>query len=486
MTSDSVASIITDNEGYIWTATANSLTKINPNTVEVVQNYSEENGLPSHEFMRNAIFKDNGGTLYIGSTKGLISFKPGSIKQGATLSPAIVTDVFVFNEKVMQSNAPQIDKGHIAHYLFSHTDSMISFDFTTINFQQRRTNTFAYMLENFDGDWITHPGQTRATYTNLDAGDYVFKVTSADEKGKKHKQVAHLSISITPPLSQTWWAYTLYWLLALTGAAFAIRFYVLKINQRKLNELVEIRTQELQQANRAKTDFLANMSHELRTPLNAIIGFSKHLTRKIGDNDDEKIKLALESIHRNGIHLLNIINDILDIAKIETGKLEMSIMECNLVLIIEQLVNDLKPKASEKNLLIIAPQQYSVKSIYADPVRLKQILHNLLSNAIKYTEKGQINVKIARHTEKEVEYCRIEIHDTGIGIKKEDQSKLFKRFEQFDSTTKHHKGFGTGLGLALVHSFCQAHHGWVEFESQYGKGSTFTAVLPICERQEQL
>ncbi len=231
----------------------------------------------------------------------------------------------------------------------------------------------------------------------------------------------------------------------------------------------------LERANKMKSEFLANMSHELRTPLNAIIGFAEVLRDKIaGDLNEEQMDFV-NDIHSSGRHLLQMINDILDLSKIEAGKMELQYEVFLVPEAIEDVYTILKGLASKKHLELKTDVLTDVKSIEADRVKFKQILYNLLSNAIKFTPE---NGKIILEAGIVDDMLQVSVSDTGIGMKSEDQEKVFKEFWQADSSFAR-KYEGTGLGLALTKRIVEMHGGKIWFESQYGKGSIFYFALPV-------
>ncbi|KKO18209.1 MAG: response regulator [Candidatus Brocadia sp.] len=231
----------------------------------------------------------------------------------------------------------------------------------------------------------------------------------------------------------------------------------------------------LERANRMKSEFLANMSHELRTPLNAIIGFAEVLRDKIAGDLNEEQADFVNDIHSSGSHLLQMINDILDLSKIEAGKMELQYGVFPVSEAIEEVYTIIKGLASKKHLELKTVILTDVKSIEADRVKFKQVLYNLLSNAIKFTPE---NGKIVLEAGVMEEMLQLSVSDTGIGMKSEDQQKVFKEFWQADSSFAR-KYEGTGLGLALTKRIIEMHGGKIWFESEYGKGSVFYFTLPI-------
>lgn len=231
----------------------------------------------------------------------------------------------------------------------------------------------------------------------------------------------------------------------------------------------------LERANKMKSEFLANMSHELRTPLNAIIGFAEVLRDKIaGDLNEEQMDFV-NDIHSSGCHLLQMINDILDLSKIEAGKMELQYEVFLVPEAIEDVYTILKGLASKKHLELKTMVPTDVKSIEADRVKFKQVLYNLLSNAIKFTpENGKITLEAGIVNT----MLQISVSDTGIGMKSENREKVFKEFWQADSSFAR-KYEGTGLGLALTKRIVEMHGGKIWFESEYGKGSIFYFTLPL-------
>lgn len=242
--------------------------------------------------------------------------------------------------------------------------------------------------------------------------------------------------------------------------------------------LAEIQNKKVEAANKAKSEFLANMSHELRTPLNAIIGFSEVLRDKLcGDLNDEQMEFSMD-IHSSGQHLLQMINDILDLSKIESGKLELKYEEFEIGGAVDAVLITLKGIASKKSLAIETTLHNPAARLFADPVKFKQILYNLFSNAIKFTpENGKITIHTAAIKE-EKDCIEVEVTDTGIGIAPEDYPKIFVEFSQVDSSHSR-KYEGTGLGLALTKKLVELHGGKIGFESRVGIGSTFRFTLPV-------
>ena len=243
-------------------------------------------------------------------------------------------------------------------------------------------------------------------------------------------------------------------------------------------EILQINRQ-LEQSNRYKSEFLANMSHELRTPLNAVLGFSEILLDTTMNLTSGERTEFLRNIHSSGQHLLGLINDILDLAKIEAGKMELKAEEMPVAEALQEVTSILEPMARQQGLQLTMIGLSDVGAIKADRSKFKQVLYNLLSNAVKFTPPpGQITLTVKDSPE----HLMVSVHDTGIGMKEEDLPKLFREFEQIDgSYTRRYQG--TGLGLALCRRFVEMHGGRIWAESQFGKGSTFTFTIPRDPRQ---
>jgi len=243
-----------------------------------------------------------------------------------------------------------------------------------------------------------------------------------------------------------------------------------------LASITDISDRKAQEANRLKSEFLANMSHELRTPLNAILGFSElMIDKKIGDLNAKQLDY-LNDIHASGLHLLNLINNVLDLSKIEVGKVELRLEDFDLSDTVDQLVKTLVPIAVKKGITITQLLTPEVPSICLDRSKFKQVLYNLLSNAIKFNNPGGT---VAIESSKDgLNSFKIAVTDTGIGIAEKDQKNIFVPFLQVDtSLTRRHEG--SGLGLALTKEIVELHMGKIEVKSAVDAGTTFTVTLPI-------
>jgi len=250
--------------------------------------------------------------------------------------------------------------------------------------------------------------------------------------------------------------------------------------RKQIERALQEKNAELEQANKAKDSFLASMSHELRTPLNGIIGFAEFLADGKPGLINDKQKEYLEDILNSGRHLLHLINDILDIVKIQAGKLELNPEPFRLGDVIREVCAGVRPIAQNKRIQVGVEISDGLDAVTLDEQRFKQILYNLLSNALKFTDDGgevEIRAEFA-----ETHSFRLSVRDTGIGIKPADIGRLFREFEQLETGTARRFG-GTGLGLALTRSIVEMQGGTIKVESQVGIGSTFTVILPLVTQE---
>jgi signal transduction histidine kinase/HAMP domain-containing protein len=254
---------------------------------------------------------------------------------------------------------------------------------------------------------------------------------------------------------------------------------VIAIHNARLFLEIEVKGRELQTANKHKSEFLANMSHELRTPLNAILGYTELIIDNIYGDVPDKIKDVLERVEKNGRHLLNLINDVLDLSKIEAGGLTLSLKDYSMKDVIQTVFTSVEALAAEKNLDLKMEVSEDLKTGKGDEQRIAQVILNLIGNAIKFTEQGTIVVKANVSNESFL----ISVSDTGPGLSETDQKDIFDEFRQVDSSSTRAKG-GTGLGLSISKKIAEMHGGRIWVDSVLGKGSTFSFTLPIrVERQ---
>lgn len=474
-------SIIEDDYGNLWLGTNNGLIKFNPAT-QVVRSYNRSDGLQGLEFRAGAALKDQNGTLYMGHDKGLLVFHPDSIRDNLSPLPIRIVDLKIVNKSVGILAADSILKQSITETKeieLSYKQSVITIDFVGINYSNPSGNTYAYKLDDFENEWNDVGNQRNATYTNLPAGTYTFKVKARRADGLWNEG-ASLIIHVLPPWWGTWWfrlaILTTFVIVLYTG--YWVRTRSVRNKNQLLEKLVIIRTTELEQSKRqaeaasaAKSEFLANMSHELRTPLNGVIGFTDLLTKTpLNDTQQQYLSTVSQSAHA----LLNLVNDVLDFSKIEAGKLDLSIEKTDLFELGGEIVDLIKFQAQKKDLEVLLNIEPTLpRFIWVDEVRLRQVVVNLIGNSVKFTEQGEIELKIKALKETPHETIfRFSVRDTGMGIAPENQEKIFEIFSQGDASTTKRFG-GTGLGLTIANSLLALMNSKLQLQSEIGVGSTF-------------
>ncbi|HEY0976562.1 MAG TPA: ATP-binding protein, partial [Flavobacteriales bacterium] len=373
-----------------------------------------------------------------------------------------------------------------------HSTNMITFEFATLEFASPSSHQYQYKLDGFDPDWISSGTEHSAVYTNLDPGTYTFRVRGDNRDGIWDTKGTSFKLIVLPPWWRTWWAYAFY-AIALVGGVFAfIRIRTSGLNRQKelLERTVAERTTELsrkkdeadaqrkraEQSEQVKQQFLANMSHEIRTPMNAIMGMSTSLKRNEHLPAQESY---LDAIAQSSENLLVIVNDILDLSKIEAGKLELEQVPLDPREVLRSVVDVLRHRTEEKGLLVRMEVDPAVPArVIGDPTRLHQVLMNLVGNAIKFTERGSVRITLqVKEQLSEAVMLRFVVTDTGIGIAPENLARVFDEFAQGDSDHTRKYG-GTGLGLSISKRLVYMQGGTITAQSELGKGSAFTVVIP--------
>ena len=435
------------------------------------------------------------GELVFGSDYGITIFDPSRVATNQVAPRVVFTDFLLFNAPVTPSdNSPLRQEIWTTRAItLNHAQSIFTLEFAALSFLAPDRNRYRYKLEPLEKNWNeVSAGRRVATYTSLAPGKYVFRVEGSNNDLLWSENAAQLDITILPPWWSTWWFRALA-LLGITSAAFTAyrwRVQTLHLAARRLELKVAQRTRELQiardaadAANRAKSIFLANMSHELRTPLNAILGFSRLLQ---DDEVSEKQRKDLDVINRSGEHLLNLINNVLDLAKVESGRTELHLEPCDVKRLVAEIIDMMRVRAREKDLALrlVEPQDFP-QAVRTDPGKLRQVLINLVSNAIKFTERGSVTLQLDSRSAGDGQRLLLtfEVEDTGIGIPLDEQARVFDAFVQ---AGEQRSPKGTGLGLTISRQFVELMGGTIGLKSTPGKGTWFRVELPadLAEQSE--
>ena len=477
---NTIYGILEDESGNLWISTNKGLSKFNPEK-NIFRNYNKDDGLQSDEFNQWACFKGKSGNLYFGGINGFNVFNPSKIKESDFKPPIVLTNFLLFNKPVSVGFDSHLNRtilnsslNKIEELELSHEDYVFTLEFAALDFTIPQNVSYAYKMEGFDKDWTYINSDRRfATYTNLSPGKYTFKYKSTNADRVWNEPGRLLPITIHPPWWQTGWAFGAYGLV-LIFILYYVRAYDLKRQRLKHQlDLEHEHAEKLEELDRMKSRFFTNISHEFRTPLTLILGPAEQI---LLNNADDMAKKNAGLIKKNANNLLTLINQLLDLSRLDSGKLELKASKQNIIPFLKGLVMSFESLAIINSVKLKHTLPDKELMVYFDKEKLQTIFKNLLSNAFKFTPNGgKIELSL---TETLDNYVEIKLRDSGIGISETELSKIFDRFYQVNGARSREHG-GSGIGLSLAKELVELHRGKISVESKTGLGTEFKILLPL-------
>ena len=507
---EAIFSILDDGEGHLWMSCNKGIFRVSRRELEELDqgkigalrpvSYGVEDGMRNRECNganQPPGWRAQNGRLYFPTIEGMVEVDPARLAPNP-FPPPVIIEQAVADDRVYRRGVP-LD-------LAPGTESL-EIHYTAPSFSIPSRVRFRYRLEGLDRHWVEAGTRRAAYYTRVPPGDYRFVVAAANEDGVWNEQGASLPVRLRPRFTQTrTFALACALALALAGTgAYRVRTRRLRARERELMALINVRTHSLaeeqdktlqalfeaerqrefaqeamavaEQANRLKSEFLANTSHELRTPLNAIIGYSEML-----EEDAARASLTgpaedLKRIQNAARHLLGLINDLLDLSKIEAGKMNLHLETFRIAGLLDDVASTVAPLIVKNGNVLEMPSFSGLGEMHTDLGRVRQILLNLVGNAIKFTHDGRVRVEVEQRLEGSRSWVLFRVSDTGIGMTPEQLGRIFQPFAQAEASTSRRYG-GTGLGLAISRHLCQMLGGEISVQSEAGRGSTFTVKVP--------
>lgn len=471
-----------DNNGNLWISTSNGLKQLNPKTKKV-RSYNTIDGLQDMEFEANAYLKTRDGQMYFGGINGFNSFYPNDITVNNFIPPVLLTDLQIQSKTItggINELLPQ-DISFSNELILSYKQATFSFGFAALNYNASENNRFIYKLENWDKDWISAGVEQRASYTNVSPGRYTFTVKASNNDGVWNEKGYSIIVIITPPFWSTWW----FRLLALTALS-AIGFYLYRI--RRNIQLQRYEDKKKEEIHQMQLQFFTNISHEFRTPLSLITGPVEKLLK---EDANSKHNHVYQVIQRNASRLLQLINELMDFRKAESGFLKLQVMPGSISLFIDEIAEEFSEMALQKNISFTTSGNTKFTEVWFDRQVLEKIIINLLSNSFKYTQDyGKIELQILdtlenfqpqfenelviKNNHSSEKFIHFRIVDNGTGISKASMPHLFERYYRVSDMH-----LGSGIGLAFIKTLTHLHKGNIAVYSERNKGTEIIVSIPI-------
>lgn len=474
-----VVGIQEDNNRNLWITSKGGLSLLNPKT-RTFKNFNVHDGLQGTEFQSKSIHKTRDGRIITGGINGFNIFNPNSISLKSNVVNPVITEIRLFNKRInpgdtIKGRIPLEESVSITKEIeLQYNEGYISFGFVALNYQNPERVKYAYKMNGLDENFINASNSRIANYSNLEPGNYTFEVMASVDGQWEQARKATIRVTVLSPPWKTWWAYCIYVLAFVSALWFSVYYYTKKVREDKEQELDQM-----------KLNFFINVSHEFRTPLTLILNPVDKILSAY--NDPEEVKKSALIIQRSSRRLLHLVNQLLDLRKMDLGKTPLEITNINIVKFSKDVFLLFEDLAKAKGIHFVFESPKKQFSGMFDPDKIEKILTNLLSNSVKFTEKGgTIKLSISElnsektktilwffrksKMERQVE---IRVSDTGIGFKKEELKEVFQRFFHPDSSNA-----GTGIGLNFIKSLVELHKGEILVESQYQVGTTFIVRLP--------
>jgi signal transduction histidine kinase/ligand-binding sensor domain-containing protein/DNA-binding response OmpR family regulator len=497
-----VQSILEDDAGNLWLGTNKGLSKFNPST-ETFTNFDTYDGLLSYEFSEHTCFKNRNGKMFFGGVSGFTSFYPDSIKANNIIPKVQFTDLLLFNKAVSVGKLPDgriiLDRplSDTREIELSYKDKVFTIEYSALHYSAPEKNRYAYKIEGINDDWIYSDfNNRRATFTNLKGGSYILKVIGSNNDGIWQTNPTILKINVKPPFWETWPAYFTYLIIVLLTVYFIIREVRSKERLQSDLALRNLEKEKLIELNRMKLQFFTNISHEFRTPLTLIIAPLENILSSMKGNN--LIKEQLKIMYRNSNYLLNLINELIDFRKAETGIASVKASKNDMVAFIREVLSNFEEIAKRKNIKLDLYTEFQELEVWFDRDMMIKVFNNLIYNAFKFTaDGGSISVvietggkdisgkfpnqfKIEQNGHKFSKSLIVKVIDTGIGISPQSLQNIFDRFYQVGSSDSMNH-LGSGIGLALAKNLILINKGEIVVSSERDRGTEFIVFLPLGE-----
>ena len=489
-----IYAVYEDDFGHLWLPTDYGIAQFDKKALTVRRTWLPSDGVAQNEFNRISHFRGEDGTLYFGGLNGVTAFHPKDFYESAPSGQQTQKNTgaefqserknLVLCEFKLFSGSSEKLENRTTHLLASGeitiqpSDRYFQLEFALLDYFLSNKITYSYKIEGVDADW-TILSEPLLRLSSPPYGTYRLKIRAQSADGIWAENELNYTLTVLRPIYLRWWFLLL---LALAIAAGSIYIYRLLLHQHQ----AEKEARRLQELDTFKTRFFANISHEFRTPLTMLIGPAENALKRWPEMRTDDLRGILHTVRRNGYRLLNLVNQLLDLSRLEAGKLRLSPANGDLVAFLRYQVESCHSYAETRHIQMRFESELPELPMAFDPEKIQTILVNLLSNALKFTsEGGSIQVQLTLEPEKLPNAsCSIVVTDTGSGIPAQELGKIFDRFYQVDNSMTR-PGEGTGIGLAMVQELVNLMQGTVAVESAVGVGTTFRIRLPYTPPQKQ-